>query len=60
MIELRWVPGAIKGDASTEGSFRLQYRQQCYRYPDGKTLGENYGGPDWSEWTDVPTVKDER
>lgn len=60
MIEMRWVP--ITDESTKSGSaykesvsivngygtyFVLQYRYQT---------GEDYIGPSWSEWIDVPTV----
>ena len=60
MIEMRWVRGAYKADASAENSygdiFSLQYRYQL----QSKLVTENGSitglETQWSDWIDVPTV----
>lgn len=62
MVEMRWVRGAFKGDAVAENnhgeSFRLQYRCQVKKPKKNPKLFEHVWEIVWSEWIDVPTVKE--
>lgn len=52
MIELRWVEKthAPEHDGATGFTYKvLQYRHQT---------SDDYIGPSWSEWIDVPTVRE--